>query len=359
MKRTDEIFAAARVRKGNGTGRSSALLLAAGLVFGCGADDRATGSGVPAQRDEPVESSDGRDPCALVSGAEVEELIGPLLEDPYRVARDRAAVPDGDGCLYRARDYRSVAVHVTWEGGRLEFDMMAGVGGHVEDLLGGRDMGADTLDVAWDRVALPFGTLLAQKGDVAITVDPIGSRLDLSGAARIAEIALGRLEAPLPYDGATVTRTRAATDVTPTDPCSLVTRAEVEALMGRLRTDPVPSGDGTSCSFPVDRDIMGSPLVRSLDVQWSDGFYALGQQRLALGMATNLMTLRMDPDLPYLADEAEDEDPWDERITLLGGVIAVVKRDVLLGIPADGALGFGEEEALALLRSAAGRIPNR
>jgi hypothetical protein len=55
-------------------------------------------------------------------------------------------------------------------------------------------------------------------------------------------------------------------------------------------------------------------------------------------------------------DTANDEEPWDERITLPDGMIMVVRRDVLLRIAGDGMGGFDEAKALTLLRSAVSRM---
>jgi len=65
----------------------------------------------------------------------------------------------------------------------------------------------------------------------------------------------------------------------------------------------------------------------------------------------------MGTDIPSLGENAAGEkEPWDERITLLGGVVTVVRRDVLLGIAGNGVNGFDEAKALKLLRVAAQRI---
>ncbi|HZD06015.1 MAG TPA: hypothetical protein VE173_13985, partial [Longimicrobiales bacterium] len=143
----------------------------------------------------------------------------------------------------------------------------------------------------------------------------------------------------------------------PRDPCSLVTRQEVEALMGPLRGDPHASEDGDGCVLPVDQEFFGEPVERVLEVQWRDGFYALGQERQAMGMAQRTMAAHMDPDIPSVGENVAGEaEPWDERITLMGGVVTVVKRDVLLRIAGDGLAGFDEVRAESLLRSALGRL---
>lgn len=338
-----------------------AALVAAGLLLGCGGSGNEGGNdggGQPASSEAAAQtaSADPDDACTLVSQSEMERFIGPLLEAPYRV-RNRRPNPTGDGCLYRARDYRNVTIVLDRESGELSFRMLAGVGGQIEDVLGGADMSADTLEVDWDKVGRAFGQLIALKGPVSVHIDPLGSRLDLAAQAKIMSIAIGRLDAPLKYDGGRATSRRKDVAMAPRDPCSLVTKAEAESLMGELRADPHPSDEGDACVFPLAGEFFGTPADRSLEVQWSDGFYALGQDRQAMGGAAKAMATVMGPDIPALGENAAGEkEPWDERITLMGGMITVIKHDVLLKIPADGMGGFNEDKALALLRIAANRI---
>jgi hypothetical protein len=334
-----------------------ATLLTVGLALGCKGDG---GSPSTLAKDSTTDGGpmvmDANDPCRLVSQAEMERFIGPLLEAPYRTDSRRPS-PEGEGCLYRAKDYRSATLEVDREGGALAFRMLAGTGGKVEEALAGADMSTDTLEANWDKVGRAFGQLIALKGASSVQIDPIGSRLDLPAQVEIVRIALGRLDKPLAYDGARAARTRKDVGVAPRDPCSLVTRAEVEAAMGRLRAAPHASEDGRECVFPVDAVFLGTPVERSLQVQWADGFYALGQERQAMGLASKSMAGVMGADLPSLGENAaREKEPWDERITLLGGVITVIKRDVLLKLAADGMGGFDEAKALALLRAAAARI---
>jgi hypothetical protein len=335
-------------------------LLVAGLYAGCGGAGEAERGGEEAHVEQAggdVSASDPDDPCALVTQPEMERFIGPLLEPPYRT-NDRRANPAGTGCLYRAQDYRNVTIELDREYGELGFRMMVGMGGQVEEaLVGARSSPAVSPDGDWDRLGRAFGQLLALKGPASIQIDPLGSRLDLDAQIEILRIALARLSQPLAYDGAGAARRHRDVGVEPRDPCSLVSRAEAEALMGRLRAEPHPSEDGDACMFPMDLQFLGTPVDRALEVQWSDGFYAFGQERLALGMAAGSMARAMGPDLPAVGEHvAHQQEPWDERITLLGGVITVIRRDVLLRIAADGMAGFDEDRALALLRTAVGRI---
>jgi hypothetical protein len=325
------------------------------LFVGCGGESRENADDSTAEEARADESlPEGNDPCTLVSQSEMEAFLGPLGEPPYRVLR-RQPSPGGDGCFYRGRDGRNVTVEVDWEDGPMVFRMMAGGGGQVQDLLGGRDISADTLEVPWDEVGMAFGQLVALKGNVSVQVDPLGSRLDLGQIAEVVRTALGRLDAPLRYNGGAATKKRGPGQERSGDPCSLVTREEVEAAMGPLRADPY--ADEKGCVFPVDQVFFDTPVDRELEVQWNDGFHTFGQEIQAMGMAGSAMAAFVGgDDMPELGEVGGAGEPWDERVTLLGGMITVVKKDVLLKIPADGMYGFEEEKALALLRAAVGRI---
>lgn len=320
----------------------------------CAGDKRPEAGGPPGA--EPA--AGGPDPCSLVSAAEIERLIGPLAEPPYRVNADREPAANGEGCLYRARDLRNVTILVDWTDGDMGFRMLAGTGGQIQEVLTGYDPATDTLEGAWDKVGAAFGQFIALKDSVSVQVDPLGSRIGLGGAAKLASIAIGRIASPLPYRGAEATRTRTERPPRTGDPCRLVTRAEVERLMGPLRSDPRPADDGSGCEFATTQEMLGQPVTRTLEVTWNDGFYLLGQERMGAAGAAKTMATHLDADLPTLSEEAAGGgEPWDERLSLLGGLITVVKRDVLLRIAGDGVGGFDEGKAMALLRLAVSRLP--
>jgi hypothetical protein len=102
--------------------------------------------------------------------------------------------------------------------------------------------------------------------------------------------------------------------------------------MGKLRSDPVASADNSECNFPVDVEVFGSQLVNTLTVEWRDGFHSLGEELLATGMASKMMSQEMGGDIPALGSSASGaQEPWTEMHVLLGGVVTVVD-DVLLKI---------------------------
>jgi hypothetical protein len=339
----------------------TSCLILGGVVVALG-----LGSGGCSRRSEPARAASGEsaagaaasrgdDPCALVSQAEVETLLGPLAEPPYRV-RDRHPDPAGDACMYRAGDLRNVTLFVAWKDGERYFRLFQGLGGAVERRLGGRDAAGDSTAGPWDRAATPFGQLIVLAGSVAVHIDALGSRLDLRAREQIARFAIPRLNAPLAYDGAGAARRVPAAN-THRDPCALITRAEVESLMGPLQAEPKASADGDECRFALAQTMMGRPVERALQVQWTDGWYALGQEGEAMGRARKAMRQAMGAAPTGIATTGgAPGEPWDEAATLAGGVMAVVKHDVLLKIPADGMYGFTRERASQLLRLAARRL---
>ena len=326
-------------------GRVAAVIVTAACARGD--SPRAVGEGAVAAEVGPT----GEDPCTLVSQPEMERFLGPMGEPPYRVDNSRRADPAGEDCLYRDRSGRYVVVGVDWDGGPMLMRLMGATAMAAEDLLGTRSMGADTLEGAWDEAGISFGRLVVLKDSSAVTVDPIGSRLDLGGQARIAALALSRIHSPLPYDGASAARSRPP-DPAPRDPCSLVTRAEAETLMGPLRTDPRPSEDGDGCDFTLVEELLGVPIVIPLRVEWRDGYYQLGEERLATGMAQTVMGQAMG-EIPDLSRDGSGADaPWDDSQSLLGGRVIVVAHDMLFETIGTGVNGFDEARAAALLRMA-------
>ncbi len=330
-------------------------LLTIMVLGGCGGSKD---GGTPADSAAaPAAAVTGPDPCTLVSQAEMEALIGPLAEPPYRVDSNRRPRPAGEGCFYRARDRRNITIVVDFEDGPLSFRMLAGTGKAVSDILVGYDAETDTLEGKWDQIGGAFGQLIVLKDSVSVQVDPVGSRIGLPGAVRVAALAIGRIGRPLDYDGARATLAHREPEGAARNPCDLVTRAEVEALMGALESNPEPDADRTGCQFATKLEFFGSKVVRTLEVTWTDGFYLLGQEASAIGGAAKIMANQMDADLPRLGQDTVGEaEPWDQRVTLLGGVIRIVKGDVGLQIAGDGLGGFDEAKALALLRLAARRL---
>ena len=333
--------------------RSIAGILAC-LLLACAKE---TGDGEKASQARTATPS-GPDPCTLVSTAEMEPFLGPLGEPPYRVDGDRKADPAGEWCLYRAADGRHVQLHVDWTDGPLSFRMLAGTGAAAEAALTDDEGTADTLEGSWDKAAMTFGQFIALKGPTSVQLDPLGSRLDGTALAKLATIALSRIATPLAYDGGAAAAARPAPRA-PGNPCSLVTRAEAESLMGPLAGNPEPAADGSACRFPTPHTFGGEPVVNELEVQWTGGFYTLGQDRQAMGLATSTLAREFGGDVPPVArgsGSSSEPEPWDDYQGIMGGVMMAVTNDILLQTAGHGVGGFGEAQARELLRIASRRI---
>jgi len=224
------------------------------------------------------------DPCALLTRAEAEAVLGPLRHDPYRVGGNGVSSPDGAACRYETGIGRHLILDVTFDGA--QFGMRAiNLGVQIASPVFGNDSAQlAALHGHWDELHLIPGHLIARKGDAMVDVGYQGSRAGLGGAARLADEALGRVGSPLAYDGAAAARTAPGPLVTPRDPCTLVPRSDAEAIIGRLARAPESSSDMESCTFTLAaRRGLGGQEVR-LGVQWRDGFAALEDARYTAGL---------------------------------------------------------------------------
>ncbi|HET7602968.1 MAG TPA: hypothetical protein VFK36_08125 [Gemmatimonadales bacterium] len=139
----------------------------------------------------------GPDPCALLTRAEAEAVLGPLTVPPYRSAGDSPLWdPSGQSCSYfTGNGHRALTIMPTWSQGQMTFKMATGVGGVVASASGvDAGMAADTLDGPWDDVMQDMhGILRFLKGDRMLDVMWVTSSTDRAGALRLAAAAVGRL----------------------------------------------------------------------------------------------------------------------------------------------------------------------
>jgi hypothetical protein len=341
-----------------------------------------------------------KDPCVLVSRAEAEKYLGPLMADPYRVGSDKKPSPTGGACLYRATSGQSIKIAPTYSGGQMSMKMFRMTGSMTNQVLVDESGQADTLEGDWDDVRVDFGTLHALKGDVMIEVDANNSRVGAFGAGALADIALTRLPHPLSYDGARAAEHAPGPLVAPRNPCSLVTKEEAAAILGPLVGEPTSSA--SSCTFPIKNPLgplANGPMPVVLQVEWSGGYEALanakrttatvmekvgGNMEMAQGQvggpggdklerkAAGDQASAVDSDLEKMrkimgalgasteqgslklkTDTTSLKGPWDEAAILAGISFIAVKKDVSMAM--DLRL-LGEEKAIALVTKAMGRI---
>ena len=145
---------------------------------------------------DPNAPGSAPDPCALVTRAEAEAVLGTLLVDPYRSA-ESGPIADGEGpsCSFYSQGHRALVITPTLSDGEMMFGMAGGVNGLVRSKTGGADEG-DLLDGPWDNAtAGTTGALYFLKGDSMLEVVYKTSATDIEGAAKIAAAAVGRFPA--------------------------------------------------------------------------------------------------------------------------------------------------------------------
>jgi hypothetical protein len=322
-----------------------------------------------------------RDPCALLARAEAEQVLGPLRHDPYRVNRDGGPAADGTACRFETTSGRHLVMDVSFDGAQIGMRVI-GLGAQLASPVFGSDSARiAALQGTWEEVRLLPGHLMARKGDAMVDLDYEGSGADLGSAARLASQALQRLGSPLPYDGSAAARTAPGAMVTPRDPCTLVTRAEAEAIIGALASDPVSDSDQTACSYTLAaRRGLGGQVVQ-LTVQWRDGFAALAGARDAAALVQQRMGIAIPLDSQAdsgfkqamqpiqglmraqgigvqmsdtgLVSDSAIAGPWDEASLIAGVTFNAVKHDVMLSLDLR---TVPYEQARALLAKAMERL---
>ena len=137
---------------------------------------------------------DDGDACSLLTRAEVEQVLGPLLIPPYH-SRDFTALadPGGGGCSYYTGHHRALSIQPTWSQGKNIFRMVGGLSQLVSSALQ-TATASDTLEGTWDQVGSPgAGLLYFLKGDRMLAVSYGPSAADLPGALKLASKAVARL----------------------------------------------------------------------------------------------------------------------------------------------------------------------
>lgn len=141
---------------------------------------------------DPAVKGTGRDPCAILTRAEAESVLGPLALAPYR-SRESTPVAYGDGssCTYYAPGHHVVVLTPTWSEGRMMFDMMR-ISGLTSAATGKKAI--TNITGPWeDRTTGITGTIYFLKGDRMLELQHRASRADEAAALKLASVALGRM----------------------------------------------------------------------------------------------------------------------------------------------------------------------
>jgi len=272
-------------------GAVAAFLLCA-VLTGCGGKPApsgastsasAGGSGQPPMAQSDTDEFHHDDPCSLLDPKEVEAVFGgPLGTPPYRGSPEKPA-PSGTDCVYQSATLQQIVLSVDFAGGQQSY--------HVGDFVGNAVKGAGALNAKtkkamvaedgseiageWDEAKLtPFNCCIfnALRADQMISIDFTASSATLKQAAGLVDAAFKRIGKPLSLDGgANVTAAKAflKTRPAPRDPCSVLSQAEVEAILGKLIAPP--KVDGNSCTYELPSQ--GMRQIYDVRYRWRGGNY--------------------------------------------------------------------------------------
>jgi hypothetical protein len=138
------------------------------------------------------------DPCAVLTRAEAEAVLGRLIVAPYRsVDEGPLAAPNGRTCSYFTARHHALIVKPIWSDGKSELAMTRGIGGLMSVVVNDSEaQSADTIEGSWDETAISAdGRLLLRKGDRAVEIEYETSSTDKAGALKLGKIMIGRLAA--------------------------------------------------------------------------------------------------------------------------------------------------------------------
>src|SRR5262249_55842682 len=155
----------------------------------------------------------------------------------------------------------------TYEGGQQEYSLTQMVKGQLKGGRGNEQIANNVhknfqlddgteLSGEWDEASLtPMNCCIfnALRGDQLLAIDFTGTRLSLRQVAPLLDAAFKRMDKPLHINGNAAVAAALALDKTrpkPVDVCTLLTRAEVEAIVGPLGADPAGKGHD-SCTYSM------------------------------------------------------------------------------------------------------------
>ena len=346
-------------------------LLGALALSGCGrnaATDSAHSDAATADNGSPGQeggSADAHDPCALLDPKEAEAALGaPLATPPFR-SSNSDPFTNGDGCTYEDAHFRRIVLEVEWDGASAGWKMMGNIQALVNQgptkgmlhLADGSDL-AGTWDEARVEGCCKFAALL---GDQSVTVDVEDSTVGIPPAAKLADAALKRLDKPLTIDGnravAAAKDYEAAHRIKRRDPCSFLTRAEAEAIIGPLSADPKPDED--SCEYDRITPAGRLPGQLVISVSWIAGYQELRENTSLRQGFIKGFTAGMPAGKDVAAAMSGGALPaspyWEiafSGATRAGG-LGAVKNDVMIGVDAS---GVPHEQTVKVLEKAMSKL---
>jgi hypothetical protein len=303
------------------------------------------------------------DPCSLLEPKEVEVALGAALgTPPYRGSNVNAA-PDGPDCIYQTADFRQISLNVTFRDGsqayrnlNLTKKLLSNAPSEQAKQAFKMDDGSE-LAGEWDEaslMAMNCCIFMALRGDQLITVDFTDSDASLHQVGALVDAAFNRIDKPLGLDGgANVAAAKVFLQNRPAqvNPCTLLSRAEVEAILGPLAGPPNPRGT-SQCQYALTEK-NGMPRSAELTFNWRLGNAAFRSDAHVRGLAFMALGAKGKPqEEPHLAPAAPG-DPW-ERGGQFDNNFVAIKKDVRIQIDERG--GIDPNQAKALVAAAMHKI---
>ncbi|HEX5180688.1 MAG TPA: hypothetical protein VFW04_15235 [Gemmatimonadaceae bacterium] len=334
--------------------------------------------GLPIDTSGAPQNTEG-DPCSLLDPAQVAAAIGPLAAPPYRGSYKPER--GSDSCRYDTRNHRRLLVSVDWNGGKIAMKMV-GMGRSLTDPLakhGEETIGqtvlstGDTIAGPWDAVAegpMQCCDLHALKGDQHVEIDWTGTRLSMTGAAKLLDSAVAHLAKPLAINGSAPAAMASGDSLYAADAkdstvniCQLLPQPVVEAIIGRKLSAPPEPGQaggasgGRLCTYTTT--MIGSTNLRQrfeLELRdFHDGAADFATDQHTIGIAGRAMRRQITGDtiMPPTDTSEYPLGPWDEAGPSTSMGYEAVKGPNLIRV---GALGE-RKTALALLAKAVTSMP--
>jgi hypothetical protein len=359
-----------------------AVALATLAIVQCGRGDspsygtKEPTSSTTSSQTQTTTARDRADPCSLLERRDVETVVGPLAGPPYRTREDMDPIEpviDGKACVYETPGFRAVLLSVEWHDGPLALKVLTLPG---QLLAGPGAKGAETetkaaktllpggvqVDGEWDEArSLGCCEIFALRGDQLVTLDYRASGFDTDKAVRILNQALLRLEHPLPLDGNAgndAAARRAELRPKPRSACGLLSRGEVESVLGQLAVEPRPDAkdDTLGCTYRFTQEgskegpLAGAPkefqsfvgaltggktgmvtglVDTGIQIRWRGGFRRASDSMMIGGAVAE--NFGGTPGAPKRIVGRVEGGPWDEA-TQTGLTFTAVKKDVAITI---------------------------